>query len=171
MNAMKMPLLRKSPLLLLLLLLASPLVAARMYQWTDPDTGTPQLSGKPPYWYRGDEAGPRIFVIDNGKVVDDTAVSVPESRRQQLREQAFLRAEEDEASFRAKLEEAQRLKMERASQEEVDLAAEAPAATAEPAPAETPEAATADTDEDAMRALVEQWERLREETARKVIHE
>lgn len=162
--------LRKS-LLVLLLLLASPLAAARMYQWIDPDTGTPQLSGKPPYWYRGDEAGPRIFVIDNGKVVDDTAVSVPEPRRQQLREQAFLRAEEDEASFRAKLEEAQRLKAERASQAEMDLAAEAPAAPTEPAPTETPAESTADTEEDAMRALVEQWERLREETARKVIHE
>ena len=90
-------------ILILILILASPLASARMYQWDDPDTGTPQLSGKPPYWYRGDEPGPRVFVIDNGRVIDDTSVRVPDNQRQQLREAAFLRAEQDEARFKAKL--------------------------------------------------------------------
>jgi len=45
---------------------------AQMYQWNDPETGTTQLSGKPPAWYRSVEGGPRVFVFNRGKVVDDT---------------------------------------------------------------------------------------------------
>jgi len=30
-------------------------VQAQMYQWTDPESGTTQLSGKPPAWYRSVE--------------------------------------------------------------------------------------------------------------------
>ena len=163
-------------ILILFLMLASPLTAARMYQWNDPDTGTPQLSGKPPYWYRGDESGPRVFVIDNGRVVDDTAVQVPDNQRRQLREAAFLRAEQDEALFRAKLEESERLKAQREAGREEALVLEQSAAppVSEPPPVEAaaaPEPDAAATEGDAMRALVVEWERLREEAAKKIIHE
>ncbi len=161
-------------LLSLALILACPPALARMYQWDDPDTGTPQLSGKPPYWYRGDETGPRVFVIDNGKVVDDTAVQVPDSQRRQLREAAFLRAEQDEARFRAKLEEAERLKAQRDANRDETLAAEQAAAppveTAAPAAPEVAPEPDAAAEADAMRALVVEWEKIREETAQKLIH-
>jgi len=163
-------------LLSLILIVACPAAVARMYQWDDPDTGTPQLSGKPPYWYRGDESGPRVYVIDDGRVIDDTAVKVTDAQRRQLREAAFLRAEQDEAQFKAKLEEAERLKQQRDANREEALAAE-PAATppagevppVEAAPAAEPDPAAAEGD--AMRALVVEWERIRKEEAEKIVHE
>ena len=164
------------PLLFLILILASPLASARMYQWDDPDTGTPQLSGKPPYWYRGDEPGPRVFVIDNGRVIDDTSVRVPDNQRQQLREAAFLRAEQDEARFKAKLEQAQRLKAERdRNREEEVVATDEPPAppTAEEAAKAAAATAEADanTEVEAMRTLVQEWEKFREDSAKKIVHE
>jgi hypothetical protein len=162
-------------LLSLILVVTCPAALARMYQWDDPDTGTPQLSGKPPYWYRGDESGPRVYVIDNGHVIDDTAVQVSDAQRRQLREAAFMRAEQDETRFRAKLEEAERLKAQRDAGREEALAAEQAAAPpVKEAPPATPEAAPqpdGDTKANSMRALVEEWEKIREETAKKVIHE
>jgi hypothetical protein len=63
---------------------------ARMYQWVDPGTGTVQLSGTPPPWYRGGpEAGPRVFVFEQGRLVDDTSRSVAEEQAQALRATAF----------------------------------------------------------------------------------
>jgi len=63
---------------------------ARMYQWVDPGTGTVQLSGTPPPWYRGGpEAGPRVFVFEQGRLVDDTSRSVAAEQAQALRATAF----------------------------------------------------------------------------------
>jgi hypothetical protein len=62
---------------------------ARMYQWTNPQSGHTQLSGKPPAWYRGTTPGPRVQVFDNGKLVDDTATSVSDAERMALRGQAL----------------------------------------------------------------------------------
>lgn len=76
-------------LLLLLLLPMLNQAATRMYQWTDPDSGRTHLSGNPPAWYRSDENGPRVFVFDNGRLVDDTGVEVSEAKRQALRQQAL----------------------------------------------------------------------------------
>ena len=162
-------------LLFMVLIIACPAALARMYQWDDPDTGTPQLSGKPPYWYRGDETGPRVFVIDDGHLGDDTAVQVPDSQRRQLREAAFLRAEQDEARFKSKLEEAERLKVQRNAKREEAVAAEQgvspPVKEAPPVEVKAAPEPDAATEADSMRALVEEWERIREETAKKVIHE
>ncbi len=157
----------------LILTAASPLVSARMYQWDDPDTGTPQLSGKPPYWYRSDEQGPRIFVIENGRVVDDTAVKVPDNQRQQLRQEAFLRAEQDQAKFQAKLEQAARLKAERDRNlpEEVVPVEEPPAAEAAVTDAAASAEAEVSAEAEAMRGLVQEWEKFREESAKKIVHE
>jgi len=162
-------------LLTLLLVISCSAAQARMYQWNDPDTGTPQLSGKPPYWYRGDESGPRVYVIDNGHVIDDTAVQVSDAQRRQLRESAFMRAEQDETRFKAKLEEAQRLKAQRdADREEAIATQQAAAPSPKEAPPAKPEATPqpdANVEANSMRALVEEWERIRAETAKKVIHE
>ncbi|GEM_PF-3261798 len=65
---------------------------ARMYQWVDPGSGRTHMSGVPPAWYRSGEAGPRIFVFENGQIIDDTRITVSEETRQALREQAFKNA-------------------------------------------------------------------------------
>src|SRR5690606_16282206 len=94
----------------LLLLLASGSAAeARMYQCVDPDTQTTQLSGKPPTWYRSAEGGPRVLVFEQGRMVDDTATRVSEVERERLRQEALVRAEQDQAAIQAKLAEAKRL--------------------------------------------------------------
>ncbi len=62
---------------------------ARMYQWINPSSGNTQLSGTPPTWYRGPQGGPRVLVFERGKVIDDTAILVPEGMRDELRSQAF----------------------------------------------------------------------------------
>lgn len=60
-----------------------------MYQWTNPATSTIQLSGTPPAWYRGNVKGQRVFVFENGRLIDDTAIDVSDLQRQALREAAF----------------------------------------------------------------------------------
>lgn len=51
--------------------------AEKMYQWVDPNTGTVQLAGKPPPWFRSATPGPRVRVYEHGKVIDDTAYAAP----------------------------------------------------------------------------------------------
>lgn len=63
--------------------------AARMYQWRDATTGTPQLSGSPPAWYRGNERGPRVYVFDNNQLIDDTGIAVSAAHSEALRARAF----------------------------------------------------------------------------------
>lgn len=62
---------------------------ARMYQWTDPESGTAYLSGIPPAWYRSAQGGPRVLVFEDGKVVDDTEWSASRERERALREKAM----------------------------------------------------------------------------------
>lgn len=68
-----------------LLLLMAATAWARMYQWVDPRSGTVQLSGSPPAWYRAAKAGPRVFVFENGRLVDDTARAVEPAEAAALR--------------------------------------------------------------------------------------
>ena len=63
---------------------------ARMYQWHNPTTGSVQLSGSAPAWYRSGAPGPRIFVFENGRLVDDTGVALSQPQREQLRAAAFV---------------------------------------------------------------------------------
>lgn len=77
--------------------LASASVEARLYQWNNPNTGTPQLSGSPPAWYRQGSGGPRISVYDRGRLIDDTSRAVSETERRHLREEAFGIQEREEA--------------------------------------------------------------------------
>jgi len=94
-------------------------VLAQMYQWADPETGTTQLSGKPPAWYRSGEGGPRVFVFNRGKIVDDTGIKISDEQRISLRTKAFISAEEDTVAAQQKATEAAKLKaaMENKSEE------------------------------------------------------
>ena len=69
---------------------------ARMYEWRNPATGSAQLSGEPPAWYRSAEGGPRVRVYENGNLVDDTAIRLPSERREELRQAAFRESEQRE---------------------------------------------------------------------------
>jgi hypothetical protein len=69
--------------------LAAAPAAARMYQWHNPATGTTQLSGTPPAWYRSHEPGPRVYVFENNQLVDDTGIAVSDEQRAALRAEAF----------------------------------------------------------------------------------
>jgi hypothetical protein len=156
---------------ILLLSLAAP-VAARMYQWVDPDTDTPQLSGKPPVWYRSREGGPRVLVFDRDKLVDDTGVAVSEPEREQLRQDALIQAERDQAALNERLLEAKRMQavLDRNRPPEEEAPVEeappvpAPEAVTAPAPAPQDENSTVE----AMRALVEQWDARRTDQAREL---
>jgi Arc/MetJ family transcription regulator len=63
---------------------------ARMYQWVDSESGNVRLSGEPPSWYRSLQGGPRVLVFEEGRLIDDTAISLPPEQRKAYREAAFL---------------------------------------------------------------------------------
>ncbi len=96
-------------ILLIVLLSYSASISARMYQWIDPESGTTQLSGKPPMWYRSAQSGPRVFVFENSKVIDDTGIEVSDLESGRLRQRAFLQADEDRELAREKLLQSKRL--------------------------------------------------------------
>ena len=83
-------------------------------------------------WYRSAEGGPRVFVFDNTKIVDDTGIVVSDEEREHLRLRAFLQAEEDKAGAREKLLKAknmnaallQKKKMEDAAKQEREVVVE-----------------------------------------------
>ena len=92
------------------LLLTTSIVEARMYQWVEPGVETTQLSGKPPAWYRTEAGGPRVFVFDNGRLIDDTGIAVSETVRKKLREDAFIIAEQDRQKVLEKMAKAEQIK-------------------------------------------------------------
>lgn len=85
--------------------------AARVYVWTDPNTGTPYMAGAPPAWYRSGIDGPRVLVYDGGELVDDTAVPTPEEQARLLREQA-VQAEQERLADLSRRREAGRTETE-----------------------------------------------------------
>lgn len=105
-------------LFLSLLVLFSHQSLARMYQWVEPDTGTTQLSGKPPSWYRSSDEGPRVLVFEKGRLVDDTSISVSQEARRDLRKRAFIMAEDDRLAAKEKLTRSKELKQSYATEEE-----------------------------------------------------
>jgi len=170
------------------LLFCSVPLQARMYQWTNPDTGTTQLSGTPPSWYRGTEHGSRVYVFERGQLVDDTAQAVSEVQRLGLRRQAFMAADRDkltraEAKRTARLRAAvERLLGKKASDEELEAILQGPPETMPPTGSELPSDEPADTatantraaeasepTEEQLKALVESWERTRTEKARRLL--
>lgn len=158
--------------ILFILILAALPAKARMYQWVDPGTGTPQLSGKPPAWYRSPARGPRVLVFERGRLIDDTAIAVSEPEREFLRQAAF---HPDTAA-----QETARSTPQEAGQPE----AAQPALPEEPLPDEQLPQAVTDAERETrasaadqalrqqyekMRALVNAWEKLQTELARSAI--
>lgn len=94
-----------SPVAALLAVLALTLLpqmaAAQLYSWKDAQ-GNVTIRNTPPPWYRESERskGPRVQVLRNGKVADDTAW--PLEKRQEGRTEA---ARQDEARAKAKGQE------------------------------------------------------------------
>ncbi len=162
-------------------------VQAQMYQWTDPETGTTQLSGKPPAWYRSAEGGPRVFVFNRGKVVDDTGIDISDEQRIRLRIKAFVRAEGDRLAAREKVMKAEKLKeaMERNADETLMQDSEIARFPDEPqngsdyevieAPVAEELAETETREEDIsvekMKALIAEWESKRTEEARALLQQ
>lgn len=145
-------------------------VQSRMYQWTDPDTGTTQLSGKPPAWYRSAENGPRVIVFEKGKVIDDTGITVSDQTREELRRQALARAVEDKEKARQMAVEAQELKSRLdtqssegyvepvSSRERETELPDTAARTPEPVPDQAEQPVYKELTEDDLRALISEWE-------------
>lgn len=128
-------------------------------------------------WYRSTEGGPRVFVFDKSKVIDDTGIAVSNEQREHLRQQAFLRAEEDKAGAREKLLKAktmnaallQKKKMEEVEQQklesvEEEIPIELPELPSEKS-AMSEEAAT----QEQMRKVIEAWEKVKTERAKGIL--
>lgn len=162
--------------LILLFSLSLP-AAARMYQWVDPDTGTTQLSGKPPAWYRSGQAGPRVFVFENGRVVDDTGIEVSEGQQERLRQKALFEAARNREQAKEQLLEAKRMKalVDKEQQGREELPAAVPEFQPPPPPVEATQEESGEHEQseeekaEAMRKLVQEWEEMRTENARQVI--
>lgn len=177
--------------LLFLALVYCPVAEARMYQWIDPDSGTTQLSGKPPVWYRNNDKGPRIIVIENGKVVDDTSIKVSDDVREMLRQRAYMKVEKDQSTAMQKASEAEKFKSEfTGNQNDVSKniqkqeatgkteilledTTEEPVNIVEPATDvkenEVSEQAAEEVTEEQMRARIQEWEDKRTDEARKLL--
>lgn len=161
--------------LLIFLLTISGVVYARMYQWVDPDSGSTQLSGKPPVWYRSKQPGPRVFVFERNRIIDDTGIAVSDSERKRLRQQAFLQADEDSARARERLLRARRLdaaiEQKQVKTEKAEVPAVIENAIEEPDPeAETPPVVEMeDTTMEQMKKLIADWEKTQTEKARNVL--
>lgn len=152
-----------------------------MYQWLDAESGSTQLSGKPPVWYRGTVSGPRVFVFDNGRLIDDTGIAVDDDVRQQLRQKAFILAEEDKQEAKKKIAKSLELKQKyvkedpkKAEKDRIEDLEELPAAIL---PEEEPVVdEVADSDqakessvEDELRKLIADWEKAETESAKKAL--
>jgi len=162
----------KKLLLLVLLLQFSTLAYARMYQWVDPDTGTTQLSGKPPPWYRSTATGPRVFVFENGRLIDDTGFSVSAEENERLRNIALLKAAQDVQAAMAKLQQASQQKaimeLQGRANEQVEMTMPVPSRQ-EPVAVQSPQEVNAGPTAEELRALIDQYEQLRTQDARQLI--
>ncbi len=150
--------------LLLILVLLAPLSQARMYQWVSPVSGSTQLSGKPPSWYRGVGDGPRVIVFEKGKIVDDTATWVPESQRDRVRAEAFGLSPAPEDAGELK-ELAQKLK-EIADSEQF-LGSLVEQTERQEQKKEEPAQATVEQ----LKAVIAAWDKLKTEQAKTVVRD
>jgi len=159
--------------IMITLLLLCPPLHARMYQWYSPGTGTAQLSGKPPAWYRSAQNGPRVIAFDNGRIVDDTAVAVSNEQREALRQQALREAEGyqeralEQARAAAKLKAA--FESNIPEEEETETVAEiSEPSEVEEIPATEADAAVTNSIE-ALKALISAWDQSRVERAKMIV--
>lgn len=159
-------------LIIIVLVSISFTVDARMYQWVDPDTGVTQLSGKPPVWYRSAKGGPRVFVFENGKIIDDTGRTVPDTERETLRQQALLKAEDDKALAKQKLLEAKRLQAvlnPSTGEDQNEIIDDKTETDKQAEKAKQPPPQSEQETVDKMKALIQEWETQRTQDARKLI--
>jgi hypothetical protein len=168
-------------LLFLVLMVVMMPVQARMYQWIDPDTGTTQLSGKPPAWYRSAENGPRVIVFEKGRVVDDTNISVSGSLQEELRRQALTKAVEDKEKASQMAKQAAELKSKLGTQlndelsgpvareREVSLPDVSRTRTPEPEPEQVEQPVYKELTEDDLRALISDWEQQKTQQSKEKI--
>ena len=169
-------------LLFLVLMVAMMPVQARMYQWIDPDTGTTQLSGKPPAWYRSAENGPRVIVFEKGRVVDDTNISVSDSLQEELRRQALTKAVEDKEKASQMAKQAAELKSKLGTQLNDELSEEpviqereaslpdvSRTRTPEPEPEQVEQPVYKELTEDDLRELISDWEQQKTEQSKEKI--
>ena len=167
---------------LLVLLMSSENIYARMYQWLDADTGSTQLSGKPPVWYRGTVSGPRVFVFDNGRLIDDTDIDVDDEVRKQLRQKAFILVEEDKQEAKEKIAKSLELKQKYVKEEPrkpdktkaVDFEEIPSVILTEDEPV-IDEVAANDQEEvsveDELRKLISDWDKAKTEDAKKALEQ
>jgi uncharacterized coiled-coil protein SlyX len=119
-------------------------------------------------------------VFENGQLIDDTSRKVSDSEREQLQQQAFLQASGDKKEAASQLQIAKRLQAEFGAPENSAEAAtaqtpppHAPPGQKPPEPANTPAAPAAAPNQPAvpsaeqMRALIQRWETLEEQNARR----
>lgn len=141
------------------LILAAP-AAARMYQWVSPGSGRVQLAGSAPAWYRGLTVGPRVLVFENGELIDDTALTVSELQRVELRAAAF--GADDPAAPSPTAQAALESELDQAALA-VDPPITAPAAR-EPAPPAQDVAKAAE-----LKAMIDAWDQGQLDQARALL--
>ncbi|MCG3202932.1 MAG: hypothetical protein NFCOHLIN_02818 [Gammaproteobacteria bacterium] len=142
---------------------------ARMYQWVNPQSGRTQMSGKPPAWYRSDKPGPRVFVFENGRLIDDTARAVGIEERAALRATAFAEtpapagpqaeAPEGEPATQGAAEAKPGTSVLERGFGETD-------GTASTAPAEPPDATIA-----RLKSIIDAWEQQQTAEARRLLEQ
>ena len=139
-----------------------------MYQWVNSQTGRTQMSSRPPAWYRSDRSGPRVFVFENGRLVDDTARSVSLEERTTLRAQALaISAEELAARSASKPDQAgtkQQDSVGRVSVLDKEFAAESGGAEGEKS--EAPDETIA-----RLKGIIDAWEKQQTAEAKRLLQE
>ncbi len=154
-------------------------VFARMYQWVEPGSNSTQLSGKPPAWYRSANGGPRVFVFENGRLIDDTGVRVSDDVRQLMRQQAFIMAEDNKQQAQEKLTKANELKSKYVQEEPEEATREIEDINALPEETEILDKTEEDkTDKkikeeekklEELRELITEWEKAQTEKAKETL--
>ena len=138
--------------------------AARMYQWQNPATGTTQLSGIPPTWYRSSEGGPRVYVFENNQLIDDTGIAVSAAQREALRAEAFGAAADASNGYH----HTQAPSAARAATTTSDMPTPAQVNAAPTLPALTVDATTTDKAA-ALKALIDAWDQHQLDQARSLL--
>ena len=138
--------------------------AARMYQWQSPATGTTQLSGIPPTWYRSSEGGPRVYVFKNNQLIDDTGIAVSAAQREALRAAAFGAATDASNGYH----HTQAPSAARAATTTSDMPTPAQVNAAPTLPALTVDATTTDKAA-ALKALIDAWDQHQLDQARSLL--
>ncbi|MFT4561698.1 MAG: hypothetical protein ACI9BW_001440 [Gammaproteobacteria bacterium] len=141
-----------------------------MYQWLSHASGTVQLSGSAPAWYRSAKPGPRVFVFHDGQLIDDTAVPVSEEYRQVLQAQAFGVADVLDAE-RTAPQNALRDALDDAAREGIDVNAVTEAFNEEQTRLAENEGAGVQQTVAELKALLDAWDRRHFDEAKALLRD